>query len=1021
MRAVVGMLLAVAEVATAAPAPPRLIVKYRTTMPACVQCLVQGGVRFATVTGTPSLDALHAELGVTGARPLFRPSAEADGATRSAAHTAWIAGVRSRFALRATRRAPGVAAPDLSRLYVLSLGPGIDADTAAARYASDPDVEYAQPDRIRSTTFTPDDPFFLSAGSWGQSYPDLWGLRTAEAEAAWNTSAGEGTVVAVVDTGIDATHPDLAANVWGNEGEVAGNGRDDDNNGFADDVQGWDFVHGDGKPTDDHGHGTHVAGTAAAVGGNGVGVVGMAWGARVMGVKALDANGQGFDSDLAQGIVYAAANGADVINCSFGGLGTSPVLEDAIATAVGLGVVVVAAAGNSASSFVDRKHFVPAGLPGVIAVGATAPGDALASFSNDGEGVSVTAPGVDVLSLRASGGTFGGEAVSDVVVASRYVRFQGTSMAAPHVAGLAALLLAADPGLGTQEVRWRLEAGARQPGYAGYEGLSWNPFFGWGRIDAARALAPPAVRTRVRVFDPPSTRVTDLVRPRGGIVLHALAGIAASAVGSADVSFTTAAPVSWTLSAPAWLVPAASGGQGPARVDLTAAVGGLSPGRLTGQVTVSAPVASDGGASVPAVLEVHPDVRLGPARALARDVPIPGAETAGAPRLASNGSGATLAVWASSDGVFTTRIGPDDAVARSVEVVGEADFGVPATADVAALGESFLVVWATRSTGQSAVNAARVGPDGSLVDVVPFVLETARGRRAALLRDVRVAGDRDGWTVVWAYPDRVRRRAKVYVRRVGPDGSLTSPRRKLCVIRWPFFRRASPGFSVYDFRPEMRVRCTATRCLLAWWQFEAAESAIGKNVHAVYGLRIAGTQLLDPRPFRILTDAERLAGVASDGTDWAVLAWREKACPGPRYCGDEILAARVTAGGAARDPAGIRLNEGPPTGSPSALPTDLGFDGLRYVATFVAPRPFVEAPAAGGNVFLARMTPDGIPLGTGELEGVLVYPGGSAGSASVAATGAHTVVAWSDLQLHDGSRAGTPFDSIWMQRVQPAP
>src|SRR6185503_5001704 len=190
-------------------------------------------------------------------------------------------------------------------------------------------------------------------------------------------------------------------------------------------------------------------------------------------------------------IVYAAENGADVINNSWGGGGSSQVLVDAVDTATALGVVVVAAAGNSGGS---ADGFQPASIPGVIAVGATSSSDHIASFSSHGNVLSVAAPGVDVLSLRAAGATGLG---SNGIVQQIYQRLSGTSMASPHVAGLAAVLLSAMPALQPQEVRWHLELNADQPGYPGYENEPWNPYFGWGRIDAGRVFDPVLVTTRL--------------------------------------------------------------------------------------------------------------------------------------------------------------------------------------------------------------------------------------------------------------------------------------------------------------------------------------------------------------------------------------------------------------------------------------------------------------------------------------------------------------------------------------------
>ena len=360
--------------------PSRLVVKFRSTVTACAHCLLAEGIPFKTVTGRDSLDRLNRALGIRDAYPLFLQEHELD-ADRRAAYRHRIDGGLARFPARAGRIPKGATVPDLSNVYVLDLPSGSDVAAAAARYAADPDVIYAQPDYVVQATFTPNDPFFSSTGSWGQSYPDLWGLHTSHADLGWDTAHGVGTVVAVIDTGVDPSHPDLAANMWTNPGEIPGNGIDDDGNGFIDDGVGWDFVDNDATPMDLFGHGTHVAGTAAGVGNNGLGVVGMAWGAKIMAVRGLDANGSGYVSGLAQAIEYAAENGADVLNNSWGGFGISQVLVDAVNTATGLGAVVVAAAGNSSS---DVDDFEPAGIPGVIAVSAGDPNGGIAGFSNHG-------------------------------------------------------------------------------------------------------------------------------------------------------------------------------------------------------------------------------------------------------------------------------------------------------------------------------------------------------------------------------------------------------------------------------------------------------------------------------------------------------------------------------------------------------------------------------------------------------------------------------------------------------------
>jgi subtilisin-like proprotein convertase family protein len=238
-------------------------------------------------------------------------------------------------------------------------------------------------------------------------------------------------VTAVIDTGVDYTHPDLASNIWTNTDEVAGNGIDDDGNGFVDDVRGWDFVNNDSDPMDDNGHGTHVAGTIGAVGNNGIGVTGVAWTASIMPLKFLDQSGSGSLSDAIKAIQYARVNGAKIINASWGGGGFSSALQSAITQFITSGGLFVAAAGNEATNN-DVTPSYPANYQGVISVGASTRTDTRASFSNYGTSVDVFAPGQSILSTLPG---------------NRYGSLSGTSMATPQVAGALALLWGQNPTL----------------------------------------------------------------------------------------------------------------------------------------------------------------------------------------------------------------------------------------------------------------------------------------------------------------------------------------------------------------------------------------------------------------------------------------------------------------------------------------------------------------------------------------------------------------------------------------------
>jgi len=326
------------------------------------------------------------------------------------------------------------------------------------------DVEFAEPNYIYSVNLAPNDSL----------YGSLWGLEAINAPQAWDVSTGSESVVAVIDTGLFVDHPDIKKNVWVNSAEIPDNGIDDDANGKIDDINGWDFANKDNQPNDVHGHGTHVSGTIAAVGNNELGVIGVAYDAKVMALKALGDSGSGSSFNIASAIDYAAANGADVINMSLGGRGYSTTMANAVAGAVNSGVVVVVAAGNDS---INSQYQFPANIPGVISVGSIAI-DAngqlsKSGFSNSGPDVDVVAPGSNIISLSKSGG---------------YVSFSGTSMAAPHVAGLSALILAKFPGMSVASVRSMLVAHTQDMSGTSND-ADWNDIMGYGLIDAHEVLA----------------------------------------------------------------------------------------------------------------------------------------------------------------------------------------------------------------------------------------------------------------------------------------------------------------------------------------------------------------------------------------------------------------------------------------------------------------------------------------------------------------------------------------------------
>lgn len=286
------------------------------------------------------------------------------------------------------------------RLHHMALPENMSVQEAIAIYQQDPNVEYAEPNYIVEINTIPDDTDFT--GLWGMhNEGQTGGAVDADIDApeAWELTVGsEDVIVAVVDTGVVYTHPDLSANIWTNSGETSCvDGIDNDGNGYIDDCNGWDFVGSDNDPTDYNGHGTHVAGTIAAVGNNADGVSGVMWRAKIMPLRFLGVNGTGTTADAVSAILYASANGAHVINNSWGGGGYSQALKDAIDAS---DTVVVCAAGNSGSN-VESTPFYPASYTSsnIISVAATDHNDQLAAFSNYGiTSVDIAAPGAGIYS-----------------------------------------------------------------------------------------------------------------------------------------------------------------------------------------------------------------------------------------------------------------------------------------------------------------------------------------------------------------------------------------------------------------------------------------------------------------------------------------------------------------------------------------------------------------------------------------------------------------------------------------------
>ncbi|MDI6689736.1 MAG: S8 family serine peptidase [Actinomycetota bacterium] len=351
---------------------------------------------------------------------------------------------------------------------------GADVEEIIEKYENDPRVEFAELNYLREAfVVKPNDPYYSEdQNPYGCSQ---WSLQITESNYGWDIEKGNGNIViAVLDTGIDLIHTDLQDKIWVNSDEIPDNGLDDDKNGYVDDYNGWDFANNDNDPTDDHGHGTHVAGIATAETDNYKGIAAMCWGAKTMPVKVLNKYGMGTDYYVAQGIIYAADNGAKVINMSLGGSFPSTTLQNAIDYAHDKRCVVVAAAGNLSSKSSLPYTCYPAACEHVIAVSATDKNDERPYWSNYGSFVDVAAPGENILS------TFWYPYFNPPHV---YAYGSGTSMATPHVSGLAALVASKYPTLTPDEVEEKIELAADDLGPNGKD-----DYYGYGRINTCQAL-----------------------------------------------------------------------------------------------------------------------------------------------------------------------------------------------------------------------------------------------------------------------------------------------------------------------------------------------------------------------------------------------------------------------------------------------------------------------------------------------------------------------------------------------------
>jgi subtilisin family serine protease len=354
----------------------------------------------------------------------------------------------------------------LDRIYTFTCDKPIDVIRAVQSYIKNPFVEFVEPNKIGYGCLIPND----------VSFKNQWGLHNTgqsggtpdcdiDGPEAWNIKLGSyNVIIAIVDTGIDYNHQDLDAHIWQNTEEIPNNGTDDDGNGYIDDTQGWDFRNNDNDPKDDHNHGTHCAGIAGAETNNNLGIAGVMWMCKLMAVKSGSLSNTFNENNAANGIIYAADNGADIISMSWSFNWNPLVIENACSYAKGVGCFLVAAMGNHGND-ADRW---PALYNSVMAVGATDDDDKRCSWSAFGDHINIVAPGLHIYSTIRN---------------NKYEYFWGTSMSTPQVAGLAGLLKAQDPSRSNSDIWTIIINTADDLGTSG-----WDKYYGMGGINAYTAL-----------------------------------------------------------------------------------------------------------------------------------------------------------------------------------------------------------------------------------------------------------------------------------------------------------------------------------------------------------------------------------------------------------------------------------------------------------------------------------------------------------------------------------------------------
>ncbi len=565
-------------------------------------------------------------------------------------------------------------------------------------------------------------------------------------------------------------------------------------------------------------------------------------------------------------------------------------------------------------------------------------------------------------------------------------------------------------------MRWHLESNADRFDYPGYEGQPWNPYFGFGRIDAARVFDPVPITTRLR-----PTKA----------VLHEFVGATATDVASVDLSFTTHDPVAWSASPPPWLSPDPAAGTGPATIAVSFDGTGLVAGdTVSTDLAVAAPTAADGGGAMHVDAHVHRDDRVGGEIEIATEAdfqvfpPAPSVV-----RVASTGS-AVLAVWTApfvGDGFRAAILDESGVVQRTFSIAP--GYPLEGEFDVASDGEGFLVMWIEPDGDTDSptdhdpdfVRAQRFTATGDPLDPTPRLVQSVKRNNHHYLLGPQVTYDGTGYRLLWEKRTVSSKGYKVEYHVTAWQDDPSVP----VVIRKFKPPRLTDGKQIYV--SDRRFRCAPTGCLFAWTALERFAS--GEYRNGAFVMPVVDGKALKKSARLVFPDVSSLAPLASDGSGFLLTAQRTVRCRdtgltfiiGPRppdLCEAHVVASRITAAAVPLDPSGIRLDRTADELGPNRIPSDVVFDGTNYLIAYQAESTRRPGNPVGNYAFLVRVAPNGTVLDA-EPEGLLVTTSRTTVGPRVAVTANRRLVLWRDSRFADPVTYDPYYRSVFAQVFEP--